>query len=165
MGSSDNPIVLILPEDAEASLIAPVLRTFSHAALSDAFPLHVVTCGKPPEALAGTPGLTWHTLDASGGSGHRRMLAVGRFLRQAYLRQPFKFVITLATVDQHAAGWWRALFSPQTFNLRLWLAAEPLQKSFWQRLTLNRQTACNVFVSAELAQAMGSNSNHDLLLD
>lgn len=165
MGSSVNSILLILPEDAASSLITPVLRSFAHAALKGDFPLHVVTSGSADEASLTIPGLTWHTLDASGGSRYRRMLTVGRLLRKEYLRQPFKFVITLASIDQHAAGWWRALCSPQAFNLRLWLAAEPLQKSFWHRLTLNRQTAGNVFISAGIAQAMGSSGNHDLLLD
>lgn len=165
MGFSVNSIVLILPEDAESWLIAKVLRAFARIAPKAAYSLHVVTCGSAPQIREEFPGLAWHALAPSGGSRWRRMLTVGQFLHHRYLRQPFRFVITLATADQLAAGWWRLLFTPQAFNLRLWLAAEPLQRSFWQRLTLNRQTACNIFVSAGLAQAMGSSSNHDLLLD
>ena len=162
MGHSANSILLILPEDAPAALITTVLRAFSDAALSESFPLHVVSTSNERPAI---PGLVWHALEASGGGRWRRLLAVWRLLREVYRQQPFKFVITLATPDQHAAGWWRAVAAPRAFSLRLWMAAEPLKKSFWQRLTLNRQTACNVFASPEIAQAMGSSSNHDLLLD
>lgn len=162
MGLSANSILLILPEDASAAMLDTVLRTFSNPALGDTFHLQIVATSSQQRSI---PAATWHTLPAGSGSRWQRMRTLWGFLRKTYRQQAFRFVITLATVDQHATGWWRLLSAPHAFNLRLWLAAEPLQRSYWSRITLNRQTACNIFASAELAQAMGSSSNHDLLLD
>jgi hypothetical protein len=164
MGNSVNSILLILPENAPATLINPVLNSLTQARLSQEFPLQIVACCSKDDKVPAFPGLEWRRVVAGGGR-YARLLALIRFLREEYRRQPFKFVITLDTEAQQAAGCWRALFAPQVFNLRLWLAPEALQKSFWQRLALNRQTACNVFASVELAEAMGSSGNHDLLLD
>ncbi|MDD5175928.1 MAG: glycosyltransferase family A protein [Sterolibacterium sp.] len=162
MGNSANSILLILPEDAETSVTDLVLRVFTQPALRDAFPLRVLSTRVPVEAM---PGVEWHTLGESLGKPWRRKLAVWRFLRGEYSRRPFKFVITLATDDQHAAGWWRATALPQVFNLRLWMQAESLRRSLLSRITLNRQTAANVFLTPAIAHDMGSSGNHDLWLD
>jgi len=164
MGSSANSILLVLPENADAELIKPVLGTLSDTRLSREFPLRLALSGDAADVSAAFPGLERRQVRRAGGFV-ARLVGLIRFLRDEYRRQPFKFVVTLDSEAQQAAGCWRALFSPQAFNLRFWLAPEALQKSLWQRFTLNRQTACNVFASVELAEAMGSSGNHDLLLD
>jgi O-antigen ligase len=157
-------ILLLLPEGEGAARHAEVLTLIGAAADAGGFELCVIADGPPPAEWSEDVNRRWLQTEDAGAQGmplRRRW----RLLRAQYARLRFRFVFTLTTADQRAAGLWRAAHRPRVFVLRLWQEAEHLRGGAWQRLALSRHTAVNFFASVATAEALGSAGNAGLALD
>lgn len=160
---SSETILLLLPEGDGAADHAEALALLRAAADAGQFPLRVVADGPPPAHWPTDADRQWLQLTSDGrGAPLRRRW---RLLRAQYAERRFRFVVTLTTADQRAAGWWRALHKAPVFILRLWQQAERLPGGALQKLALSRHTAVNFFSSADTAAALGSAGNAGLALD
>ncbi|MDD5298341.1 MAG: glycosyltransferase [Rhodocyclaceae bacterium] len=159
-------LLILLPEGADPAAHAEALAWAQSAAEQGDFPLRVLAACQAPGGWEEVPGRReWRVQPDSGKSGFALIRARWKLLKAEHAREPFCFVLTLASDDQRGAGLWRAFCKPHAFVLRLWAGVEHLETGWLHKLALKRHTAVNFFATLAIAEGMRSAGNADLLLD